>query len=112
MSRPTRKEFILVVDADCAYLEFLKSLLELRGHHVVTAATLAAAQRVMQEAVPDRAVINADLPDGSGADFVEDKRTRGDFVQTRFIVVADGPDENARQKPVTEEGLEQILLAG
>ena len=112
MSRPTGKEFILVVDGDCAYLEFLKSLLELRGHLVVTAATLGAAQRVMQEAVPDRAVINAHLPDGSGVDFVEGTRTRGDFAGTLFIVVADGPDDEARQKPVTEEGLEQILLAG
>src|ERR1700733_2337918 len=59
---------ILVVDDHELNVALLERLLELEGHEVRAADSLAAAQRALAEEQPAMIVLDLNLPDGSGLD--------------------------------------------
>jgi CheY-like chemotaxis protein len=59
---------ILVVDDHELNLVLLERLLELEGHEVRSADSLAAAERALAEEHPAMIVLDLNLPDGSGLD--------------------------------------------
>jgi GAF domain-containing protein/ActR/RegA family two-component response regulator/HAMP domain-containing protein len=61
---------VLVIDDDSAVREMLVSAMRDRGWGATAAATLAEAQAALDQAVPDLAILDSGLPDGSGLEFV------------------------------------------
>jgi two-component system, cell cycle response regulator DivK len=59
---------ILVVDDHELNVALLERLLELEGHEVRAADSLAAAERALAEEHPAMIVLDLNLPDGSGLD--------------------------------------------
>jgi two-component system, cell cycle response regulator DivK len=57
---------ILVVDDHESNVLLLERLLELEGHEVRAASSLAAAERAVAEEQPAMIVLDMNLPDGSG----------------------------------------------
>ena len=66
-----RTGFILVVDDDAAIRTVVAQALKRDGHRVVTAATIAEAERHLAGRPPDVLVTDVVLPDGNGLDLVE-----------------------------------------
>jgi CheY-like chemotaxis protein len=69
-SRPanSNRRRVLVVDDHEFNLKLLARLLELEGHEVRSADSLAAAERALAEEQPAMIVLDLHLPDGSGLD--------------------------------------------
>jgi CheY-like chemotaxis protein len=69
-SRPanSNRGRVLVVDDHEFNLKLLARLLELEGHEVRAANSLAAAERALAEEQPAMIVLDLNLPDGSGLD--------------------------------------------
>jgi two-component system cell cycle response regulator DivK len=63
MDRP-----VLVIDDHELNLKLLERLLELEGHPVRAADSLAAAEQAIAEVEPAMIVLDLNLPDGSGLD--------------------------------------------
>jgi two-component system, cell cycle response regulator DivK len=59
---------ILVVDDHELNLKLLERLLEIEGHEVRAADSLAAAERALAEEQPAMIVLDLNLPDGNGLD--------------------------------------------
>jgi two-component system, cell cycle response regulator DivK len=59
---------ILVVDDHELNLKLLERLLEIEGHEVRAADSLAAAERALAEEQPAMIVLDVNLPDGNGLD--------------------------------------------
>ena len=57
---------VLVVDDHELNLKLLERLLEIEGHQVRAADSLAAAERALSEEEPSMIVLDLNLPDGSG----------------------------------------------
>jgi CheY-like chemotaxis protein len=57
---------VLVIDDHELNLRLLERLLELQGHEVRAADSLAAAERALAEEQPKMIVLDLNLPDGSG----------------------------------------------
>ena len=66
MEKPNDAPRILVVDDHELNLKLLERLLELEGHEVRPAASLAAAELAIAEERPAMIVLDVNLPDGSG----------------------------------------------
>jgi DNA-binding response OmpR family regulator len=65
---------VLLVEDDPNILEINRRVLEREGLLVLTAKTLAEARNRIELAVPDVAVLDIMLPDGSGLDFLSELR--------------------------------------
>ncbi len=76
---------ILVIDDESVLARNIARFLELRGHDVVTAASLAAAQAKYAEHKPDVALVDCNLPDGDGIDFV--RHVRAQDRQTKLAMI-------------------------
>src|SRR5580693_7943765 len=61
-----RQARILVVDDHALNLKLLQRVLELDGHDVIPADTLATAEIVIEQQMPDLIVLDLHLPDGDG----------------------------------------------
>lgn len=71
MSTKNQSKLILLVDDDEAFrLRFYKSL-QKRGCQIKSASSVAEGLNIINESVPDYAVIDLRLKDGSGLDVIE-----------------------------------------
>ena len=64
----TRQTRILVVDDNELNLKLLRRVLELEGHEVTAAESIADAVRAIAETDPALIVLDLQLPDGDGLD--------------------------------------------
>lgn len=62
---------ILIVDDEAAFSSGISDYLELHGHKVVSANSLASARRVLPERRPDVVLLDLMLPDGSGLELLD-----------------------------------------
>ncbi len=62
---------ILIVDDEAAFSSGISEYLELHGHKVVSANSLATARRVLPERRPDVVLLDLMLPDGSGLELLD-----------------------------------------
>ncbi len=76
---------ILVIEDDRDLRSYLASLVAERLGPVRTAASLAAAERALEEAPVDLVICDVMLPDGSGFDFARRLKTHEDFSHTPLI---------------------------
>jgi len=70
----TEKGIVLLVEDNPKILDINRRLLEKEGLMVLTAKTLEEARERIKIAVPDVAVLDIMLPDGSGLDFLSELR--------------------------------------
>jgi diguanylate cyclase (GGDEF)-like protein len=71
-----RKPLILVVDDDPSILNLIQVNLRVSGYEVATAGTLAEAGRKVAETNPNLIILDVNLPDGDGFDFLTALKTR------------------------------------
>ncbi len=74
----------LVVDDDPGFQDALARLVRAEGFSVETAATLEEARGRLDERVPDLALVDLTLPDGSGLDLVRELEPR---ARTEIVLV-------------------------
>jgi two-component system CheB/CheR fusion protein len=74
---PTQSLRILLVEDHGDTIEMLRTILELEGHEVRTAADVASALELADHAEFDLLMSDLGLPDGSGLDLVRELRRRG-----------------------------------
>lgn len=67
---------ILVIDDHALNLKLLGRLLELEGHEVRAADSLAAAEEALAEEKPALIVLDLNLPDGSGLELTRRLRSQ------------------------------------
>jgi two-component system, NtrC family, response regulator AtoC len=65
---------VLVIEDEAVLARNIKRFLELRGHDVTIAGTLAEAQAAYAASRPDVALIDYNLPDGKGLSFIRGVR--------------------------------------
>jgi two-component system KDP operon response regulator KdpE len=66
---------VLVVEDEVPMRRFLSGALQSHGFHVLTAGSLAAAQQLATEQLPDAILLDLGLPDGDGLTLVRGLRT-------------------------------------
>jgi DNA-binding NtrC family response regulator len=89
---PAARATILVVDDEALFAKAVVRHLGKAGYHCVTATTLAAATRALEEMEPDVILLDMRLPDGSGLDFLQRLRARSSvpvIVMTAYGEVED-----------------------
>jgi len=70
----SEKGIVLLVEDNLKILDLNRRMLEKEGLMVITAKTLGEARERIKIAVPDVAVLDIMLPDGSGLDFLSELR--------------------------------------
>ncbi len=68
------KKIVLLLEDNVQILDLNRRMLEEEGLMVLTAKTIAEARECLKIAVPDVAVLDIMLPDGSGIDFLAELR--------------------------------------
>jgi ActR/RegA family two-component response regulator len=108
----------LVVDEDRQFVEALATLLENQGFTTNTATTLHDAREKLRHRLPDIALIDLRLPDGSGMDLL---RELGKFPETEVVVITGHADTDTAiealrlraadylTKPIDIDHLKEIL---
>ena len=79
---------LLVVDDDIAMTKLLKTLLEMDGFDVMTAARGADAQRMAAANPPDLFLLDFHLPDMEGVELIHLLREMPQFSNTPIVVVS------------------------
>lgn len=67
---------ILLVDDDANILESARDILEESGYSVVTAQRLSQARQQLSEAPVDLIIVDFNLPDGRGPEFLREVKSR------------------------------------
>ncbi|MDR0502958.1 MAG: response regulator transcription factor [Treponema sp.] len=70
----SEKGIVLLVEDNQKILDLNRRILEKEGVLVLTAKSIAQARERVKQAVPDVAVLDIMLPDGSGLDFISELR--------------------------------------
>jgi two-component system cell cycle response regulator DivK len=86
---------ILVVDDHELNLKLLERLLEIEGHEVRAADSLAAAERALAEEHPAMIVLDVNLPDGSGLELTRKLKSRPGTASIPIVACTAGvlPEE-------------------
>ena len=87
---------ILIVEDELELLECLRTYLTERGHAVLTASTVEEALHRLAQATPDMALIDLQLPGGSGRTIVQAIRKRQ--LPTRVVIITGCPDLELRRE--------------
>jgi DNA-binding NtrC family response regulator len=95
------KARILVVDDEEVIRLLVKTTLEEDGHEVIEATDAAALRQSFNEAAPDLVILDLELPDGNGLDFLPEMKKRWPRSKT-IILTGHG----------TVEAVEKAYLAG
>lgn len=78
---------VLVVEDHDANRQMIGMLVEMEGHRVLQAATIAQARAQLEQEVPDVVLMDVDLPDGDGIDFTAELRRENRFDGMRIYAV-------------------------
>jgi len=68
---------ILLVEYDMGFVLSNKEFLEIKGYDVMAAATLLEAEKILNSNTPDLILLDINMPDGSGLDFITHMRETG-----------------------------------
>ncbi len=72
------KPFILILEDDAQISQFLQSSLNMNGYQTHCARTILAAKNVLNSHKPALMIVDLNLPDGDGRDFIRFVRTISD----------------------------------
>ncbi len=100
------KSRLLIVEDDSGTRLGVRTYLEAYGYDVEEADTLAAAMTLLQTQVPDLALVDYALPDGTALDLLRDIKLRGIDVP---VVVLTGHGSIELAVMAVKEGAEQFL---
>lgn len=87
---------ILLVEDDPAMLALMRSHLVEEGFGVHVAETVSAARVVLADAKPSVALLDIDLPDGTGLDLLQELRASGDLLPIMLVTTRTAATEVAR----------------
>jgi DNA-binding NtrC family response regulator len=116
-SPPLPSPSLLIVDDDVGFVHAAAEIARMQGYDITVAGELKQAMHRVQQRDFDLALVDLDLPDGSGLSLLEDM----DRVRTQAIVVTGQPTvESALQsfrnavvdyliKPIAPERLRQLF---
>lgn len=76
---------ILIVDDDHALRKLFATVLTMRGHHLIQAATGVEGKRLLRTEEPDFVLVDGLLPDTNGIQWIEDIRAAGHRVTVGFL---------------------------
>jgi DNA-binding response OmpR family regulator len=77
---------ILVLDDEEDYVNVLVQLLEPAGFKVLSAGSASEAFTLLEAVTPDLVVVDWNLPDKAGLDFVKEMRGQRKFDRTRGVM--------------------------
>lgn len=89
---------VLVVEDHAMNRELLRAVLARRGHEVVEAASVAEAREVLARCVPDLALVDVQIPGGSGEDVLRAIRHSPTHQALRVIAVTAFAMQNDRER--------------
>ncbi|MEQ1599923.1 MAG: winged helix-turn-helix domain-containing protein [Methylotenera sp.] len=75
---PNNKQ-ILIIEDDLQISQFLQSSLKLNAYHSLCASTIAGGKRLFNEHKPVLIILDLNLPDGDGRDFIAYVRASSDI---------------------------------
>jgi two-component system cell cycle response regulator DivK len=78
---------ILVVEDNALNRLLVHDLLELRGHHVIEAATVDEARRALDAERPDLLLLDVQIPGGGAEAVIRDARLRPGFETIPIVAV-------------------------
>jgi two-component system, OmpR family, KDP operon response regulator KdpE len=73
------KNLILIIEDDLQISQFLQSSLNTNGYHSVFATTIASAKQFFSQYKPALIILDLNLPDGDGRDFISFVRINSDI---------------------------------
>jgi DNA-binding response OmpR family regulator len=87
----------LIVDDDADVCLLLKKVLSINNIHAATAHNLRQARQCLQEVQPQLVLLDNNLPDGNGVDFIKQVRAFDDSIKIIMITgdLHDGLKEEA-----------------
>mgnify|MGYP002338703789 CR=1 FL=1 len=98
---------VLLVEDIPSNAEMYRVILERDGHAVRTVETMAAAERALDEGLPDAMLLDLQLPDGNGLDLLHTLRRAGTMVPT---VVLTGNGSVQRAVDAMQAGATDFLM--
>jgi two-component system, OmpR family, KDP operon response regulator KdpE len=72
-------KLILIVEDDMQISQFLQSSLKVNGYQTISATTITASKRLLNEHKPTLILLDLNLPDGEGGDFIKYVRINSDI---------------------------------
>ncbi len=75
----SEKSSILIIEDDLQISQFLQSSLKVSGYQTLSAQTLASGKHLLGEHKPALIILDLNLPDGDGRDFIEHVRVSSDI---------------------------------
>lgn len=75
----TNNPFILILEDDVQISQFLQSSLKLNGYQTLCASTIMQAKNAFNTHKPALMIVDLNLPDGDGRDFIQFVRTHSDI---------------------------------
>ena len=111
---------ILFIDDDLFTLETYEKIISLFGHQAILAETAAKAFQAIEDSAPDLIVLDKQLPDMDGLEFLGVLRSNSVSAAIPVVMVSASPDALAMQaqiagaqhflsKPIFPEDLIDIL---
>ena len=73
------KSLILIIEDDAQISQFLQSSLKANGYLSISAHTLSERKQLASEHKPSLIILDLNLPDGDGRDFISYLRTHSDI---------------------------------
>ena len=70
---------ILIIEDDLQINQFLQSSLKINGYHTFSSSTIAGGKSLFNEHKPALIILDLNLPDGDGRDFIEHVRINSDI---------------------------------
>ena len=96
---------VLLVEDNRSVQEFNKDLLEKKGHAVALAMTLADARNCLSRQEPDIMVLDIDMPDGNGLDFLRELRKTSALP----VLILTGHDKSADEVKGFDNGCDDYM---
>lgn len=96
---------VLIVEDDKEVRNLVKSSLAVEGYEVLTAVSIAEAQRVLENAQPHLVLLDLGLPDGDGTDFIRSIRQHLNLP----VIIISARDQEQEKIKLLDSGADDYL---
>ncbi|MDD5208993.1 MAG: response regulator [Elusimicrobiales bacterium] len=77
---------VLILEDEQDYVNVLTQLLEPEGFKIVAAGTVKDALNLIEMIAPDLLIVDWNLPDGTGLEFIKEVRAQKKFRKVRIVM--------------------------